>query len=86
MRKEGFKSVKEDHFMICELIIKNDGVCSSIDCHACPFGSLNAKNDKLCVNNGYRIRGKHVEDKICVRSAKQFIETMGEGHDESKMH
>lgn len=73
MKVDDFKSVKEDHFMMCELIIKNDGVCSSIDCHACPFGSLNAKNDKLCVNNGYRIRDKHVEDKICVRSAEQFI-------------
>lgn len=73
MEVDDFKSVKEDHFMMCELIIKNDGVCSSIDCHSCPLGILNSKNDKLCVNNGYRIRGKHVEDKICVRSAEQFI-------------
>lgn len=73
MKVDDFKSVKEDHFMMCELIIKNDGVCSSIDCHACPFGSLNAKNDKLCVNNGYRANGKHVGDKICVLSAKSFI-------------
>lgn len=86
MKVDDFKNVKEDHFMMCGLIIKNDGVCSSIDCHACPFGSLNSKNDKLCVNNEYRVRGKHVEDKICVLSAEQFIKTMEAGHDKSKMY
>lgn len=76
MKRGDFKSITEEHFEICEDIIKNNGACYNIcDNGSCPFSSKNATNEEGCGKNKYVNPniGAYYSDDTLLKSAKEFL-------------